>query len=197
VSVPSTPLQPGATPLGGSPGTGLGAPRSSLALPESKIVVGVADMTVSRDAGRSIVTYALGSCIGVTLYDPIAKVGGMLHFMLPEGKTSPEKAKANPAMFADTGIPLLFNNAYKLGANRAKLIVCAAGGAEILAEDGHFRIGARNRTMLRKIFWQNNVLLSADETGGTQSRTVTLSLATGTVSIRSQGKESVLWAPAA
>jgi chemotaxis protein CheD len=100
-------------------------------------------------------------------------------------------------MFADAGVPQLFQRAYKLGAEKSKLIVCAAGGAEILAEDGHFRIGSRNRTMLRKIFWQNNVLLSADDTGGNHSRTMTLSLKDGTVSIRSQGKEAILWAPAA
>jgi chemotaxis protein CheD len=174
-----------------------GGPPKPLALGDPKIVVGVADLAVAKDPTKSIVTYALGSCIGVTIFDPVSRVGGMLHFMLPEGKTSPEKAAANPAMFADAGVPQLFQRAYKLGAEKSKLIVCAAGGAEILAEDGHFRIGSRNRTMLRKIFWQNNVLLSADDTGGNHSRTMTLSLKDGTVSIRSQGKEAVLWAPAA
>ncbi len=164
---------------------------------DPRIVVGVADLAVSKEPGKSIVTYALGSCIGVTIFDPASKVGGMLHFMLPEGKTSPEKAAANPCMFADAGVPLLFQKAYKLGADRAKLVICAAGGAEILAEDGHFRIGARNRTMLRKLFWQNSLLLAADDTGGNHSRTMTLSLKDGTVTIRSQGKEAVLWAPAA
>jgi chemotaxis protein CheD len=168
-----------------------------LATAEQRIVVGVADLAVVKDPGKAIVTYALGSCIGVTIFDPVTKVGGMLHFMLPEGKTSPEKAAANPAMFADSGVPLLFQKAYKLGADRSRLVVCAAGGAEILAEDGHFRIGARNRTMLRKLFWQNNILLAADDTGGSHSRTLSLSLTDGTISIRSQGKESVLWAPAA
>lgn len=168
-----------------------------LSAPDQRIVVGVADLAVASDVNKSIVTYALGSCIGVTLFDPIAKVGGMLHFMLPEGKTSPEKAAANPAMFADCGVPLLFQKAQKLGAEKSRLIVCAAGGAEILAEDGHFRIGSRNRTMLRKLFWQNNVLLAADDTGGNLSRTLTLSLADGTITIRSQGKETLLWAPAA
>ncbi|MEY4821798.1 MAG: hypothetical protein RLY72_1450, partial [Planctomycetota bacterium] len=69
-----------------------------------KIVVGVADMAVARDAHKSIVTYALGSCIGVTLYDPVAKVAGMLHFMLPESTVSPDKAAINPAMFGDAGL---------------------------------------------------------------------------------------------
>lgn len=158
------------------------------------ITVGVADIALSDDPNASIVTYALGSCIGVTIYDPVAKVGGMLHFMLPLSKVNKDKAAKRPAMFGDTGIPLLFRSAYELGAKKERLIVCAAGGAEILNDDGHFCVGSRNRTMLRKLFWKNNILLSADETGGTISRTMVLSLDTGRVSIRNRGKESVLWA---
>ncbi|MFO0829236.1 MAG: chemotaxis protein CheD [Phycisphaerales bacterium] len=180
-----------------TPATSSGEPARATATPVGKIVVGVADMAISKEPGKSIITYALGSCIAVTLYDPINKVGGMLHFMLAESSASPEKAKANPALFADTGVPLLFHRAYALGAVKSNLILCAAGGAEILADDGHFRIGARNRTMLRKLFWKNNVLLTADDTGGNYSRTLTLSLENGAVSVRAQGKDSVLWAPAA
>jgi chemotaxis protein CheD len=158
-----------------------------------KLVVGVADLAVSRDAGRTIITYALGSCIGVTVYDPVAKVGGMLHFMLPESSVSVEKAAANPAMFGDLGIPLLFEKVALLGAKRERLVVCAAGGAEVLADDGHFRIGNRNRTILRKIFWKQNLLLAADDTGGQHSRTMSMRLSDGVIAIRAQGKESTLW----
>ena len=149
-----------------------------------KIVVGVADMAVARDAH---------SCIGVTLYDPVAKVAGMLHFMLPESTVSPDKAAINPAMFGDAGLPLLFQKVLDAGARRERLIVCAAGGAEVLADDGHFRIGNRNRTVLRKIFWKLNLLLASDDTGGQHSRTMTLRLIDGQISIRSQGKDSLLW----
>lgn len=159
----------------------------------SSIIVGVADFAVSGDPDARIVTHALGSCIGVSIYDPISRVGGLLHFMLPDSKINADKAQGNPAMFADTGIPLLFKRAYELGASKENLIVCAAGGAEVLSDGGHFKIGSRNRTILRKIFWKNNVLLSADDTGGTNSRTMLLSLHDGTVSIKNRGKEDVLW----
>ena len=69
------------------------------------LVVGVGDMKVSSDPEEVLVTYALGSCIALILYDPEKKAAGMLHYMLPLSKTSPEKAASNPAMFADTGIP--------------------------------------------------------------------------------------------
>jgi chemotaxis protein CheD len=183
----------------GDHGHGPGAPTSralhgSFArTSEERLLVGVADAIASTETGKSLMTYALGSCIGVTVYDPLVRVGGLLHFMLPESRAAPEKAAATPAMFADTGLPLLLERIAKLGADRRRLVVCAAGGAAILGEDDHFRIGARNRTMLRKLFWQQNLLLNASDTGGCHSRILSLALADGTVTVRAQGKETTLW----
>ena len=101
---------------------------------EGKIVVGVADLAVTADREATLITHALGSCIGVTVYDPIAGVGGMLHFMLPNSKLGRDKADMNPAMFADTGIPLLFKECYRLGAAKHRIMVCAAGAAEVIDE---------------------------------------------------------------
>jgi chemotaxis protein CheD len=168
-------------------------PESLRTAERDKVVVGVADLAVVKDASKSIITYALGSCIGVTLYDPVAKVAGMLHFMLPESAVSAEKAAANPAMFGDSGVPLLFDKVIAAGGRRERLIVCAAGGAEVLADDGHFRIGSRNRTILRKVFWKHSILLASEDTGGQHSRTMTIRLSDGQISIRSQGKETILW----
>jgi chemotaxis protein CheD len=155
--------------------------------------VGIADLAMTDDPGATLVTYALGSCIGVTVFDPAARVGGMLHFMLPQSTLSPEKAKTNPCMFADAGVPLLFQKAYELGARKERLVVCAAGGAEILADEGHFKIGSRNRTMLRKLFWKNSVLLASEDTGGTHSRTMTLRLSDGQVTVKNKNEERALW----
>jgi len=158
-----------------------------------RVTVGIADLVVMADPEATLVTYALGSCIGVTVFDPVARVGGMLHFMLPQSTLSPDKAKRSPCMFADTGVPLLFTQAYELGARKERLVVCATGGAEILADEGHFKIGSRNRTMLRKLFWKNNVLLASEDTGGTHSRTMTLRLADGFVAVKNKSEERALW----
>ena len=96
-------------------------------------------------------------------------------------------------MFADLGVPLLFMKAYELGAKKERLVVCAAGGAEILDDEGHFKIGTRNRTMLRKLFWKNNVLISAEDTGGTHSRTLSLRLSDGLVSVKCKNEERAIW----
>jgi len=159
----------------------------------ARLVVGISDMVVSADPAASIVTYALGSCIGVTVYDPEARVGGMLHFMLPTGSINQEKADRNPAMFGDTGVPLLFRSCYELGAKKERLVVCAAGGAEVMADEGHFRIGNRNRTILRKLFWKNGILIASEDTGGSISRTLTLHLGNGQVTVRSKSTERTLW----
>lgn len=157
-----------------------------------KLTVGVGDVLASKDAEATIITYALGSCIGVTIYDPVAKVGGLLHFMLPSASINAEKAKNHPAMFCDAGLPLLFHACYELGARKERLIVCAAGGSELL-KDGHFKIGARNRTVLRSVLWKNGVLVKEEDTGGSTSRTLTLRLRDGLVEVRTPESERVLW----
>ncbi len=152
-------------------------------------VVDIADFQVSRDPRVTLVTYSLGSCIGVTIWDPKVCVGGMIHYMLPESSLSTEKAKARPAMFADTGIPGLFRAAYELGAVKKNLIVKVAGGSQLLDDNGLFNIGKRNYVMLRKIFWKNGVLIDAEDTGGSISRTVRLEIETGRVTIKNRTRE--------
>ena len=158
-----------------------------------RIVVGVADMAVTNDRNATIVTYALGSCIGVTIYDPVAHVGGLLHFMLPIRSDRQEREGGSSAMFGDTGIPMLFKECYALGAKKGRLIVCAIGGAEVLDDNGMFKIGTRNRTLLRKIFWKNGILMSAEDTGGTIARTVTMRMSDGLVEVRTKGEGKVIW----
>ncbi|RMF81278.1 MAG: chemotaxis protein CheD, partial [Planctomycetota bacterium] len=108
------------------------------------VVVDIADLAVSKDPESTLITFSLGSCIGVTIWDPVAKVGGMLHYMLPEATVSPEKAKKTPAMFCDTGVPKLFRSAYELGAVKRRLVVKVAGGSQLMDAAGTFNIGKRN-----------------------------------------------------
>jgi chemotaxis protein CheD len=153
-----------------------------------RLIIGVADMKVSNQAEADLITYSLGSCIGVMVFDPVAGVGGLLHFMLPESQIDPEKARRNPWMFADTGIPFLFKEAYKLGAEKGRLIVKVAGGSQILDDQGFFNIGKRNYAAMRKIFWRNNVLIKAEDVGGMINRTVRLEMATGRVWMKTSGE---------
>ena len=142
-------------------------------------VVGISDSAVSDQRESVLVTHALGSCVAVTIYDPVAMVGGLLHYMLPESSMDPEKAFAKPCMFADTGIPLLFRTAYGLGAAKARLLVAAFGGAQVLHAGDSFDIGRRNYLAMRKILWKAGVRVHHEDVGGTSPRTVRMEVSTG------------------
>jgi len=143
---------------------------------------------VSKQPDDVLVTHALGSCIAVMIHDPVAKVAGMLHYMLPESSLDAEKAGKRPYMFADTGIPLLFKSAYQLGAVKSRMVVMAAGGAQMLDPNGTFNIGQRNHTAMRKIFWKAGVIVHKEEIGGTSSRTVRIDVDSGRVQLKTAGE---------
>ncbi|MDI9571101.1 MAG: chemotaxis protein CheD [Pseudomonadota bacterium] len=151
------------------------------------VIIGISDFNCSRKPDDVLVTYALGSCIAVVVFDPVAMVGGMLHFMLPDSTLDKNKASASPAMFADTGIPLLFKSCYALGAEKRRMIVKIAGGASILNDGDYFRIGQKNITAVRKIFWKNNVMIDGEDTGQNYNRTVRLQIADGKCLVRTSG----------
>lgn len=164
------------------------------------LIVGIADCQTSSDPESVLVTYALGSCVAVVIHDSNARVGGMLHFMLPESGIDAAKARERPYMFADTGIPLLFHQAYEKGAEKRRIVVRLAGGAQVMDDKGVFNIGKRNYLAARKILWKAGVLLHAEEVGGNTSRTVRLEVGTGTTWLRGAGeteREMVATAPAA
>ena len=156
------------------------------------LFVRVADMMAATEEAGSLMTHALGSSIGLTAYDPIAKVGGLLHYMLGQPREK-EIARANPFMYALSGVPALFQAVCELGGEKERLIVCAAGGAEFLDEQEEFSIGKRNHTVLRKLFWNNGIVLHGEDCGGHAARNMTLDLGTGNVTISIKGKESLLW----
>jgi chemotaxis protein CheD len=163
----------------------------------SALIVGVGDCRVSRDPDSVLVTYGLGSCIAVMIHDPVARVGGLLHFMLPESGMDGAKAQQNPFMFADTGIPLLFRGAYELGAEKQRLVVMAAGGAQMMDQQGVFNIGKRNYLAMRKILWKAGVTIHAEDVGGLVSRTVRLEVSSGRVLLRGAGEGEQDLRPAA
>ena len=156
-----------------------------------KQIVQVGDMKVGKK-GDEIVTHALGSCLGLMIYDPVAQVGGMLHAMLPLSKINPEKAAANPYMFVDKGVPILFKTVYGLGGQKERLIVKAAGCGSPMGKNQMFKIGERNYTVLKKMLWKNGVLLKAEEVGGSISRTVNFDISTGRITIKSGRQERLL-----
>ncbi|MBU0691220.1 chemotaxis protein CheD [bacterium] len=146
-------------------------------------------MKLAKGEGNLIVTHALGSCIGIALIDPVAKVGGILHFMLPDSKVNPERAESSKWMFADRAVPAYFEQAYAMGASKQRLSVYIAGGAQFVDKKDVFAIGKRNHTALRKIFWKLGILIKGENIGGTISRTLYLDVDSGACWFSSGGKE--------
>ena len=151
--------------------------------------MGVGDLALSANKNTEIVTFALGSCLGVAIHDPVAGVGGLLHLMLPDSGLDPERAGRQPAMFADTGLALLFREAYRRGASKGRLRVVVVGGSQMMDENGYFNIGARNYAAVRRLFWRNNVLISAEHVGGTVNRTLGLDVGSGRAWVKINSNE--------
>ena len=150
------------------------------------VVVGIGDGRISDRPDTVLVTYALGSCIAVAAWDPVRKVGGLLHFLLPEAapdERTPEKA----CRYGDTGTPWLFRSLYAQGAVKSRLVVTLAGGANVVDDAGIFNIGKRNITLVRRVLWKAGVAVHAEAVGGAISRTVGLEVSTGRFWVREPG----------
>ncbi len=152
------------------------------------IKVGMADLQVAK-APDSLITLGLGSCIGLTLYDPVTKIGGMVHYMLPD--STQLRNNTNIAKFGDTGIRELYNRMIKQGAAPRRMVAKIAGGAKMfevsgLSNVGH--VGERNAQQAKKMLKELQIPLVAEDTGLNYGRTVTLDCETGEFFIKAVGK---------
>lgn len=155
-------------------------------------VIGIGEIGISKDVDDVLITYSLGSCIGIAAYDPVSAIGGIVHTMLPLSKMDLEKAKKNPAMYTDTGTIHLLDSMTRHGAKMKNLIIKIAGGGAPLETGGNFRIGERNYAVLRKILWKNNLLINAEDVGGTKPRTLSLKVRNGETTIKSAKEVTIL-----
>lgn len=149
-----------------------------------RVVIGVGDMSVANDPAITLSTYALGSCVAVVAYDPVAKAGGLLHLMLPDSTISPEKAAGQPAMFADTGLPVMFRALMGLRGQGARMRLFVAGGACIMCTSDTFKIGERNVRAVSQYLANAGLSVRQWAVGGTVNRTVHLNISTGAVTLK-------------
>ncbi|MCL6558580.1 MAG: chemotaxis protein CheD [Firmicutes bacterium] len=159
------------------------------AAPVPELQVGIAELKIAGQPTR-LITLGLGSCVGVTLYDPVARVGGLLHIMLPDSTQFNNVNK--PAKFADLGIPLLISEVCRSGGKVKNLQAKMAGGAQMfsgLNDKFVLNIGERNIIMARQTLNRLGIKIYAEEVGGNRGRTLILDTATGQVSIRTVGSQ--------
>lgn len=154
---------------------------------EKKISVGIADMKMTRQEGV-LITYALGSCIGVSFYDPMIKLGALLHIMLPEKSGAKD---GNVFKFADTGIRETLRKLTAFGGSKSRMVCKIAGGAkmfEMKGSGGLGNIGERNAQNVKRILMAEGLRVTSEDVGANYARTMLLDVATGNVYVRSAGK---------
>jgi len=162
---------------------------------ERKLVVGVGGLAVSNNQNVVLTTYSLGSCLGITIYDPVSRAGGLLHAMLPDSSINLVRASDQPGTFVDTGVSALFRAAYQLKADKHRMQICVAGGAQFMDKSGFFNIGIRNYECFSELLKQHRLVTRAEQVGGLVSRSIHLILGTGEVRIKTSGQteEAVLF----
>ena len=153
----------------------------------SNVIIGIADMSVCRDPD-TITTLGLGSCVGIVLYDPTKRIGGMVHVMLPtiSGVASTE----NVAKFADSGVLALMTRMTRSGAQHGQLIAKIAGGAHMFSKTTSsdiMKVGERNVASCLETLRKLHIPLRGDDTGGTYGRTIELNTANGMLRVKTVG----------
>ena len=159
---------------------------------DDKLVVGIADMKIAKGMGM-LVTYALGSCIGICLYDPAIRLAALVHIMLP---LNMETGRKSPLKYADTGICETLREMERRGASRARLTAKIAGGARMFDVGGGGslgNIGQRNIESVHMTLKREGIRLLKEDVGGTTARTLLFDAATGQCCVRSYGKPEVIF----
>lgn len=155
-------------------------------------VVGVGEYAVSQAPETTIRTFALGSCVAVIFLHKPTRAVGLIHVALPEASVNPDIVRTRPGYFADTGIPAILEDmASRTGAGKAitrGMMVKIAGGANVLDTNNLFNIGKRNVLALKKILWPLGMGPVAEDVGGSYSRTVSVSVATGLITLSCPAK---------
>jgi chemotaxis protein CheD len=154
-------------------------------------LVPIGDMKIGQSPDI-LATDALGSCLCLTVYDPVLQLGGLLHAMLPLSKINTEKAALNPFMFVDTGIPELFKALSEDDTHKERWKVKAVGCGNPMGAKEVFKIGERNYRVLREMLSKEGICLAGEDVGGTISRKVALDIASGQTIVYSNGTERVL-----
>jgi len=157
----------------------------------ARLTVGIADMKMTQRDG-SLITYALGSCIGICLYDPQIKLAALIHIMLP---LNMEAGRKNPMKYADTGIRETLKAMEARGASRPRITAKIAGGAKMFEVSGGGslgNIGQRNIESVRLNLKKEGIRLIAENVGGSVARTLSFDAATGQGFIKAYGQPDIL-----
>ena len=150
--------------------------------------VGIGEHKVSTNENDMLKTFALGSCVAVIVYDKVQMIAGLIHIALPDSSVNSQKVKELPGYFVDTGLPVFLQEMKNRNANRRNVWIKITGGSNIMDKKRHFDIGKRNVLAIKKYLWKNQLGIIAEDTEGSISRTVSVSVGSGEVLVSSGNK---------
>jgi chemotaxis protein CheD len=154
--------------------------------------VNFGELKISQNPAETLVAFSIGSGIGVSIYDPVAKAGGLLNFVLPDSAMlSPSNVQIQPFMFADTGLAALLDALYDMGAQPAHFKVVLAGGALIIDQTAEFNIGQKNYQAVTSFLTAENLAVDYSDIGGIFLRTLRLDMGNGDTVIQTLGQTEV------
>ena len=154
-----------------------------------KITIGIADMKLARGQGM-LITYALGSCIGICLHDPLLKLGALVHIMLP---VNMETNRTNTMKYADTGLRETLRQMEAMGANRTRITAKIAGGAKMFETAGSLgNIGQRNIESVHLNLKKEGIRLLKEDVGGSVARTLLFDVNSGLGCVRCYGRPELI-----
>ena len=154
--------------------------------------VNFSELKISANTAETLVAFSIGSGIGVSMHDAVAKVGGLLNFVLPDSsKIWSERENRFPYMFADTGLLAFLEALNNVDAKTKRLKVVIAGGAQILDQTSDFNIGLKNHQALISILSRKNLTIQHEDIGGSQRRTLCLDIDSGCSTIQTAGQGEV------
>jgi len=154
--------------------------------------VNFGELKLSRNPAETLVAFSIGAGIGVTMYDPVIKVGGLLNFVLPDSSTmSSSQAQFHPFMFADTGLAAFSDALHNIGAKTDNLKVVIAGGAQIMDQTAAFNIGHKNHQAVTSYLGEKKLAVHYADIGGIFMRTLRLDIGNGDNLIQTLGQTEV------
>ena len=154
--------------------------------------VNFSELKISQNPVETLVAFSIGSGIAVSMYDSVARIGGLLNFVLPDSSVVlPERVKRYPFMFADTGLTLLLEALTDIGANTDSIKVVIAGGAKILDQTSDFNLGLKNHRAVTSILSCNRLSIDHEDIGGCSRRMLSLDIGSGSSIIKTPGREEV------
>lgn len=149
--------------------------------------VEIGALVVSADPEDTLISYALGSCLGLAIYDPERRIGGLIHAKVPIARQTRPDMEGGPAICADQGTMALLQQLLDAGARKDQMHIYMAGCGNPVQAITH-DIGRRNHAIARKVLWKNGLFVRAEDVFGTKARTIILEIGTGEVTVKSQGE---------